>query len=454
MKRSDFAALRLCAVLMVPGVLATPASQAADLVQVYRLALANDASFASARAALEAGREKSVQGRSGLLPLVQVNGQNTRNTGWQSSSFNASLGLPSGGPDDFLLRSDNQYHVNTYTVSLSQPLYNWGAWQTYQQSKLQQASSEALFAQAEEDLMTRVAQAYFDVLAAQDSLSTTQAQKVATTELLASAKRNYEVGTQTITDANEAQAAYDLVLAQEYSAINDLEGRRAALQEIIGDTPLTPAPLRTGVSFTPPDAGLEAWVASARRQNYTVLSAQLGEQIARRQIEADRAGHQPTASLIASRTHSYQTPASESRNNVVGVAWNMPLFSGYGISSRVREAIALESQASSDLEAARRHAATIARQSYFGMQSGMALVRALQAAEKSSELALRSNKLGYQIGVRVNIDVLNAQKLLYATQKDLSRARYDTIMNSLFLKSAAGTLKEADLDAINQLLVH
>ena len=430
-------------------------AQAADLVQVYQRALLNDPVYASARDAWAAGQERTTQGRAGLLPAIQASGQNTRNTGEQSSSFNASLGLPAGGPDDFLVTSDSQYHVNTYTISLSQPLYNWAAWQRYQQSKLAQAIAEVNFSQAREDLIMRVAQAYFDVLTARDNLGSTRAQKVATTEQLASAKRNFEVGTQTITDTDEAQAAYDLVVAQEFAAVNDLENKRAVLQAIIGSVPTELASLRPGVLIKPPEpASVEPWVASAETQNHAVISKQLSLEAARRQISADRAGHMPAAALIASRTHAYQSGSGESHNNIVGVAWNMPLFNGYAVTSKVRESIALESQASNDLETTRRNASLNARQAFQGVTSGLAQVKALEAAEVSSKSSLRSNKLGYQVGVRVNIDVLNAQKLLYSTQKDLSKVRYDTIMNGLGLKAAAGTLGEADLSVINALLEH
>src|SRR5476651_1275754 len=414
----------LIAVLIASAFLTlnAPAAQAADLIQVYQQALANDATYASARAALAAGQQKTAEGRAGLLPTIQASGSNTRNTGNEALNPALTGGLLAGGSTTQPVSQSLDYHVNTYTVSLSQPLYNWAAWQQYQQGKLLQANAEANFAQAQEDLITRVAQAYFDVLTAEDNLGSTQAQKVATTEQLASAKRNFEVGTQTITDTHEAQAAYDLVVAQEFAAINDLDNKRAMLQSIIGTAPSQLAPLRVGVTISAPEpATIEPWVASAESQNYAVVSAQLGLEVATRQISADRGGHMPTASFIT---------------------------------SKVRESIALEDKARNDLEATRRNASLNARQAFLGMNSGLAQVKALEAAEVSSKSSLDSNKLGYQVGVRINIDVLNAQKLLYSTQKDLSKARYDTIMNGLRLKSAAGTLKESDLGPINALLAH
>ncbi|NVD69025.1 channel protein TolC [Duganella sp. BJB488] len=434
----------LIAVLITSAFL-TLNAQAADLIQVYQQALANDATYAGARSSLTAGQERITQGRSGLLPNIAASGSNTRNSGDVSQFLGGS----------YTPKADVDSHSNSYTVQLSQPLFNWGNWQTYQQSKLAQATAEATFAQAQQDLITRVAQAYFDVLTAQDNLTSTQAQKVATTEQLASAKRNFEVGTQTITDTHEAQAAYDLVVAQEFAAINDLDNKRTALQVIIGQAPGELAPLRTGVTISAPSpAAVEPWVSSAENQNYAVVAAKLNVEIAKREIERNRAGHMPTANLIASTTHQTTTGQQRTNNNAIGVSWNVPIFSGFAVTSKVRETIALEDKARNDLEATKRAASQNARSAYLGMNSGLAQVKALEAAEVSSKSSLDSNKLGYQVGVRINIDVLNAQKLLYSTQKDLAKARYDTIMNGLRLKSAAGSLKEDDLAPINALLAH
>ena len=437
----------LIAVLITSAFL-TLNAQAADLIQVYQQALANDATFASARSSLTAGQERITQGRSGLLPSISANGNNLRNSGDATTAEFLTGNM---------IKNDTNYHTNAYTVSLTQPLFNWSAWQTYQQSKLAQATAEATFAQAQQDLITRVSQAYFDVLTAQDNLTSTQAQKVATTEQLASAKRNFEVGTQTITDTHEAQAAYDLVVAQEFAAINDLENKRTALSVIIGQVPGELAPLRTGVTISPPSpAVVDPWISSAESQNYAVVAAGLNVEIAKREISRNRAGHLPTLNLVASSSHQQQTGASGStiNNNAIGVSWSVPIFSGFAVTSKVRETIALEDKARNDLEATKRSASQNARSAFLGMNSGLAQVKALEAAEVSSKSSLDSNKLGYQVGVRINIDVLNAQKLLYSTQKDLSKARYDTIMNGLRLKSAAGSLREEDLAPVNALLVH
>ncbi len=432
----------LIAVLMASAFLSLDA-QAADLIQVYQQAQANDAQFGSARASLAAGRERVTQGRAGLLPTVGLSGTNTHDS-FESTPEATGITSPraSDGSTSMLLQ-------------LSQPLFRWGNIQQYEQSKLAAASSEAAFGQAKQDLITRVSQAYFDVLAAQDTLTSTQAQKTATTEQLASAKRNFEVGTQTITDTHEAQAAYDLVVAQEFAALNDLENKRTALQAIIGQPPAALAPLKPGVAIgAPSPADINVWVSSAEQQNFGVVGADLALETAKREILRNRAGHYPTLDLVANarRTTGGAINRGDVNTTSIGVSWNVPIFSGFSVTSKVRESIALEDKARNDLETAKRNAAQAARQSFLGVNSGLAQVKALEAAEVSSQSALESNKLGYQVGVRINIDVLNAQRQLFSTRKDLSKARYDAIMNGLRLKSAAGTLKESDLTSVNDLL--
>jgi len=429
---------------------------AADLIQVYQQALANDAVYASARASELAGRERIAQGKASLLPTIVGTGFVSRNTGESVSGVGQTIINPDGSTD-VINSSSSNLTQKQYQISLTQPLFRWDRWQTYQQSKLQTAISEAQFAQAQQDLITRVAQAYFDVLAAQDTLESTRSQKSAVTEQLASAKRNFEVGTQTITDTHEAQAAYDLVIAQEFAASADLENRRSALLAIIGGDAVVLAPLRTGVTLASPQpAAIEPWLSAAQSQNYGVTVSELSLESAKRDIERNRAGHLPTLDLVSSHTRTlsngqiYNT--SRSTGNAVGVQLNVPIFSGFAVTSRVRESIALEDKARNDLESTRRNAVLSVRQAYLGVNSGLAQVRALEAAEISSQSALDSNKLGYQVGVRINIDVLNAQRQLFSTQTDLARARYTTIMNGLQLKAAAGSLREADLIPVNALL--
>ena len=417
------------------GALSSQAN-AADLIQVYQQAMANDPVYASARYALTAGEEKSIQGRAGLLPSVNAGGTYTR----LGDSMNNS--------------------THTYGLNLTQPLFRVANWEAYQQSKLQVAGSEVQFEQAKQDLILRVGQAYFDVLATQDVLTFVRANKVAIAEQLASAKRNFEVGTATITDTNEAQARYDLANAQEIAAQNDLELAQNRLQQIVGQTPAALSVLRKDVQLSlPQPAQIDTWVTSAEQQNYGVVAQQITLEIAKREIKRNRAGHYPTVDLIAGRNYNNQVYPSatylnqSTANNSIGVQWNIPLFSGFAVDSKVNESISLADKARSDLENARRTAILNARQAYLGVSNGLSQVKAYEAAEISSLSSLESNRLGYQVGVRINIDVLNAQQQLFSTRRDLAKARYDTLMNGLKLKSAAGTLKEEDLALVNQLLV-
>lgn len=408
---------------------------ASDLLQIYKDALANDAPYASARASQLAGQERSVQGRAGLLPTVGFSGANSR----------TNVDLKQTG--DSVTSSSN-----SYSLALSQPLFRWANWQQYEQGKLAVVASDAQFAQAQQDLIVRASQAYFDVLAAQDTLKTLQAQKTAISEQLASAKRNFEVGTSTITDSHEAQSRYDLAVAQELASQGDLAVKRAALQQIIGKDAGELAALKAGVQVSAPQPERMAdWVQSAEKQNFGVIASQVALEIAQRDISKNRAGHYPTVDLVASTGHPPGTP---NKSSSIGVQWNIPIYSGFAVGSRVRESIALETKARNDLENARRGAAQGTRQAYVGVMSGLAQIKAYEAAEISSQSALDSNKLGYQVGVRINIDVLNAQQQLSTTRQNLSKARYDAIMNGLRLKSAAGILKEQDLSEVNALLQH
>ena len=423
-------------------------ANAADLLQTYKDALANDAQFASARATQLAGAEKLVQGRAGLLPSVALTG----------SDIKAHNDISADNP---VYNGNGNNYTNSLQLQLVQPLFRWANWQQYEQGKLSVVASDAQFAQSQQDLIVRVAQAYFDVLTAQDNLITLQAQQAAISEQLASAKRNFDVGTSTITDTHEAQARYDLVIAQEFAGQSDLQVKRSALQQIIGKEAGDLAMLKVGIKLdAPKPARIEDWVTSAEQQNFNVVASQVGVEIAKRTIEINRAGHYPTLDLVAGRARSSSggqsvlNPSGVSTANTIGVQWSVPIFSGFAVNSKVNEAIALEDKARTDLESARRAAALAARQAYVGVTSGLAQVKAYEAAEISSQSALDSNKLGYQVGIRINIDVLNAQQQLYTTRQTLAKARYDTIMSGLRLKAASGILKESDLVEVNALLQH
>jgi outer membrane protein len=431
--------------------LATPGSLvwSADLLSIFRDALVNDAVYASAKSSLDSGREALPQGFAGLLPTISATANTVRN------DVDVSPRTPSAA----FVPGSRVFNTNGFSISLNQPLFRWTNWQTYEQSKLSVMQSEAQFAQAGQDLAVRVVQAYFDVLAAQDTLTVARAKKTAISEQLAQAKRNFEVGTSTIVDTNEAQSRYDLVIAEELAAGNDVEVKRTALLQIIGKSPGELSSLRTEVAIPPPQpAQIDKWVEAAETGNYAVKAQEAAAEVTKRAIEIQRAGHYPTLDLTAARNRSSQTGSatnnigSDITSTTIGLQLAIPIYAGGAVDSRVRQAIANREKARADLENQKRSAAQNARQFFLSVTNGLAQVRAFEAALTSSKTSLDSNKLGYEVGVRINIDVLNAQQQLYTTQRDLAKARYDTIVNSFRLKAATGSLTEEDVAAVNALL--
>lgn len=439
---------RLHAALLAVLFLLPNPGRAADLLQTYRDALANDATYASARAARDAGLESLPQGLAQLLPTISA----TAFT--QYNDVNISF----RGARDAELRQGNS---NGFNVSLTQPVFNWQSIQAYKEAGFKAAQAEATFGQATQDLIVRVAQAYFDVLASQDSLTFIRAQKIAISEQLAQAKRNFEVGTATITDTHEAQARFDLATSQEIAAQSDLEIKKRTLQQIIGKYPERLEPLHPNIELSSPKPdAMEDWASAAATQSYPVRAQEAALEVAVREIERTRAGHLPTLNIVANSGQSSTSVSTAAvtnvptdvMNNNISLQLSVPLYAGGNVSSQVRQAIASREKAQQDLESQRRGAALSAQQAYLGVANGRAQVKALEAALVSSQSALDSNKLGYEVGVRINIDVLNAQQQVFSTLRDLSKARYDTILNGLKLKAAAGILGEAEVEDVNRLL--
>lgn len=451
--------------ILLGSALVMGTAHAADLLSVYRDAITYDAQFASARASRDAGLEKLPQAKAGLKPQVNF----TADTKWNDTVTNLrvspvmSLG-PIFGPfiGEFIPTQNTvRYNTHSWGINLAQPLFRWQNWSTYKQAELSVASTEIQYTLAKQNLIERVAQAYFDVLQAQEDVATADAQKAAIDEQLAAAKRNFEVGTSTITDTHEAQARHDLVSATLIAAQNDLLIKKQALTALIGKEPDALKGLRSGAELTPPDPeDIAPWIESAEKDNLNVQLAKTAFEISNREIEKNKVGHMPTLDLVAQ--HGRQTSGvgqmgtllggTTTDATVVGLQLNIPIFSGGLTVSRTRESVALREKAKSDLDNAQRMAILGTRQAYLGVSSGLAQVKALEQALLSSQSALDSNKLGYDVGVRVNIDVLNAQQQVSSTRRDLAKARLQTLMGQLKLKSMIGGLSEQDLSAINTLL--
>ncbi|MBI1175226.1 MAG: TolC family outer membrane protein [Sideroxydans sp.] len=425
-------------------------AEAADLLQIYHAAQSQDPVFAAAVSAHQAGLEKLPQGRSLLLPNINLNANSTFNQDTVNyRNAPATLPFPQG-----------QFRFNShgYGVTLVQPLFRQQNWVAYTESELQVVQADAQFKDAQNNLILRVAQAYFDVLIAQDSVELAEAQKAAISEQLEQAKRNFEVGTATITDTHEAQSRYDLVSAQEIAARSNLEIKKRKLQQL---TNAMPDDLRQlGKQFKlvgPQPADMEKWVEQAEQGNLQLAVAQAAAELADKEVARNRGGHYPTLDLVANYSQNAANGGtygvgSDSRNKSVGVQLNVPLFQGGAVQSKWREAEANRDRAKDELENARRSTATETRQAYLGVVNGMAQVKALQQALKSSESLLEASKLGQEVGVRTNLDVLNAQQQLYSTRRDLYQAEYTYLLSELQLKAAVGTLSEDDLAGVNKAL--
>ena len=423
------------------------AAQGADLIEIFRLAQVADAQYAAARATWSAGQEKLPQGLSGLLPSATISA---------NTQYNDRETRPRDPANPTV---NSQFNSNSATISVTQPLYRPQNYTAYEQAKSQVVQSDATFAQAAQDLIVRVAQAYFDVLLAQDTIVFAQAQLTAIGRQLEQAKRNFEVGTATITDTHEAQSRYDLTVSLEITAKNDLEIRKRLLELIIGRP--TPGLSPLGPKFNPrfPEPNDPAvWVDIAGNNNAQVRTSQAGLEFASKEVERNRAGHRPTLDAFASYTDSGSGLGTtgiagvDTKTGIVGLQLAIPLYQGGLTTSRVREAIANEEKARQDLENARRTAQLTAQQTFLGVASGVSQVRALEAALVSSQSSLDSTRLGQEVGVRTVIDVLNAQQQLSQTRRDLAQAKYNYILALLRLKAAAGQLSEQDLAQVNAWL--
>jgi len=432
----------------VSAALALPV-QAQSLVDLYESARGFDASYQSSKSLYDATLAKADQAKALILPSANLAAGVSRST---------EEYIPDTGPN----RTNYAYGTQNATVSASQPLYRPGNWAGYKQGIKQVDLAQAQFSAADQDLIVRVSQGYFDVLAAQDSLTFVQAQKAAVAEQLASAKRNFEVGTSTITDTREAQARYDLVIAQEIAAENDLRVKKIALDQLVGKNEAQPKPLAQPLilpALLPNDVNV--WVQQSEPDHPSIKQSQFALDVAQLETQKAEAGHKPTLDLAASYSainnlDGTSTPGSlSSRVNAgsIGLVFNLPLFAGFSTQNRIRETLALEEKARNDLEGAKRAVAQSTRTAFFGVLSGQGQVKALEAAEASSQSALDANKLGYQVGVRINIDVLNSQSQLFQTKRDLAKARYDVLVGGLKLRQANGTLKADDLQSVNALLV-
>jgi len=417
-------------------------AQRNDLLALYRMALDNDSLYAAAKAQYLATLEREPQARSALLPNLNLIGRVNQ------YSYEIS-------PQDF----NNNFSDYGGGLSLAVPVYRPQNWEALEQAKLVVLQGESVLALARQDLALRLANAYFNVLAARDQVTALDVQKEATLQQLAQAKREFEVGTKTIVDTNEAQARYDQIVAALQVAVGTLLVRRNELTAIVGRDPEVLRELVDNPKLALPQPNeISNWVKGAEDANFGVQIARANSEIATREIQRAKDGYKPTVDLVAgyniNRFNGTQTTDASFRTNTgnIGLQLNVPLYTGGLTQSRVREAVALQDKSLSDLETARRSAANAARSAFTGVNFGLAEVQALESAERSARTQLESTQLGYRVGVRILLDVLNATTQLVSTQRDLKRARYTFLLSGLSLKASVGALSEDDLKAVNALL--
>jgi outer membrane protein len=425
-------------------------ARAQSLNELYQAAHSYDANYLSSRAALDAAQLRFEQARGLRLPQV---------------SLSANAGRQTSSTPEANTRTANSNSA-TVTLNGSQTLFNRTNDVTIQQADRAIEAYRADLEAAEQDLILRVSQAYFDVLAAQDNLATAKTSLAAISELVASAKRNFEVGTATITDTREAQARFDLARFTQIQAENDLVTKSILLDQTVGRGGVVPKQLAVPIALAPlSPPNVDEWVARADAEHPLIRKARTGLEIAKLDTDKAKAGNLPVVTLNGSHARGrsdvdgsvspgvgfgYNTPSNVSS---VFVNLNVPLFAGFQIQNRIKETLVLEDKSQNDLESVRRNVAQATRQLFYGVGSLSAQVGALEAAESSSKLALEATQLGFKVGVRVNLDVLNAQAQLFTTRAQLARARYDRIVAGLRLRQASGRLTPDDVAAVNSLLV-
>lgn len=430
----------------VPIFTFSASATAVDLLAVLEQAEVTDPQYREAQANALAAAEGIPQARAALwLPTLRFNGGTTRVK--QDITLEDAFGA--GGKTAFTTRQ--------FLLTLNQPVYNYARYVELGQAdkRLQQAQYELDFAR--QALIVRVAERYFDVLAAQDNLDFATAEKQSLEGQLEQAQQRFEVGLIAITDVQEAQAGYDRALASEIVATNELDNAREALRETTEVYYDELSTLGESIKLTPPDpAAIEQWTETALAQNLEIAAAQTESDIAYEEIRLQNAGHMPTVDIIGNHGYNKQGGrfgSSEVTQSDIGIELNVPIYEGGRVVSRTREARHRYTAAVERLEQARRAVFRETRQAYLGVIAQISTVKALRQAVISSKTAVDSTRAGFEVGTRTAVDVVDAERGLFQARRDFSRARYNYILDILRLKHAAGTLVEEDLAIANSWLV-
>lgn len=427
------------------GILGINQSFAENLLQIYREAESNDATFASAKASYEAGKEGLAQAKSQLLPQINASSNITHS--------NVEYKYNNGITPKYTQTTTSE----GLNLSARQSIFNQATRKSYEQAEVQFRNTRLQLDLSKQDLVTRVVQAYFDALLAKDNVVLATAQKNASYELLQQAKRSFEVGLVTIVNVHESQRDYDKSIAYEISAVNNLEIKMKALRQITGRDIKKLAELKDKIDFsTPKPASVEQWIDLAEK-NAIIIEARKNQlESAGLDIQKNKAGHLPTLDLVANIDYTKSTKISgidaDTHNSSIALQLNIPIFQGGLVNSRVREAVANKDKASYDLEASRRESTQKIYQYFSGVNTSLSQIKAFEQAVISSEVSLKSSKIGLEVGVRTSVDVLNALRELYDAKRSLAEAKNSYIINLIGLKATSGTLEDKDLESLNQLL--
>jgi outer membrane protein len=423
-----------------------------SLADIYNQALAHDPTLASALSANQAAQEIIEQGKALYRPQVNFN------AGTSASRTDVNFfGL--GAVGAALIRNGGQSFAGyQYGIEARQPIYRKQNLVQMDQAKTQVSQADKQLNLTQQTLILRTTQAYFDVLLAQDKIGLMQAQKTAILSQLEQAKANFDVGTATITDVNDAQARYDLIVAQEIAAINDHQITLRAVQAITGEIPQKLATVKADIKTHALEQSMDKWLEVAAENDLNIQIRQDAVKLSAQEVERANAGHLPTVDAVASYTDTYANGSfygfgSDLKNGTIGVQMQLPLYQGGSTSSRVRQAIFNKQKAQDDVEIARRQMKQDTQSAYLNLSTSIAQVKAYEQALTSSQSQLDSTKIGYDVGVRTSIDVLNAQQQLFSAKRDLLQARYGYLVNIIRLKAASGVIVETDLADINQQLV-
>ncbi len=424
--------------------LGATSSHAEDLLEIYRLAQESDPQLRAAEAGNQAAQQVRAQSRAALLPQLNLGADYTHH----ESDIQAST-IGSTGTTD--------YDSNSYTLNLRQSIYHHDYYVQLKQADARIAQANAEYEGARQGLILRAAEAYFNLLGAQDSLATAEATKRAISQQLRQTQQRFEVGLSAITDVHEAQAAYDIAVAAELAAKSQVDNARENLREIIGRDPVALAVLKEELPLLVPEpADINQWVETAQQQNLSLLATEAAARAAREEMNRRQAGHYPTLDLVAN--HSYSdtmdspTFGTEQTDTTIGIQLNVPIYSGGLTTAQTREARALYTQAQEALEQQRRATVRESRNAFLGVTTGISQVQARKQALASAQTALEATQAGFEVGTRTIVDVLDAQRVRYTAQSDYLRARYDYLLATLRLKQAAGSLNETDIVQINTWL--